>query len=63
METKLLSADDKQLRAATFQLIEDTVDMIWIKLMSRKVANAERQIGKYQLLTKLGILFLKQKFL
>jgi len=31
--------------------------------MNRKVPDTERQIGKYQLLTKLGILFLKQKFL
>ena len=63
VEAKLQSADDKQLRDATMKLIEETIDMIWLKLMMRKVPETERQIGKYQLLTKLGILFLKQKFL
>ena len=47
VEAKLKSANEEQLRAATFQMIEETVDMIWIKIMTRLVPNVERQIGKF----------------
>ena len=42
VEAKLQSADDKQLRDATMKLIEETIDMIWLKLMMRKVPETER---------------------
>lgn len=35
VETKLVSADEKLLRPTIFQTIEDTVEMIWLKLMKR----------------------------
>ena len=63
LEAKLQSADDKQLRLAKFTMIEQTVDTLWLKLMMRKMPETERQISKFKLLTKLGILFLKQNFL
>ena len=39
--------------------IEDIVENLWLKLMKRTQPNTEIEIGKYQLLTRLGILFLK----
>ena len=37
--------------------------MVWLKLMKRLKPETQIQIGKYQLLTKLGILFFKQNFM
>ena len=44
-------------------MIEETVDAIWLTIMQRLTTNKEAQIGKYQLLTKLGVLFFKQSFM
>ena len=58
-ETKLVSADAELLKPILFPNIEDIVENLWLKLMKRKQPNTEIEIGKYQLLTRLGILFLK----
>jgi len=47
LESKLQSADEKQLKKTTFKSIEEIVDMLWIKLMRRKAPEQERQLGKY----------------
>ena len=33
--------------------------MVWLQLMRRKAPEANIKVGKYQLLTKLGLLFLR----
>ena len=63
VEAKLLNAPEQQLKDTRFKTIEDTVEMVWLKLMKRKVPETEMKNGKYQLLTKLGLLFLKQSFI
>lgn len=37
VEAKLESADEQQLKLTKFSTIEEIVDMLWIKVMSRKV--------------------------
>lgn len=37
--------------------------MVWLTLMKRCMSERDIQVGKYQLLTKLGILFFKQNFM
>lgn len=63
VEAKLLSADEKLLRATQFSTFEESVDLVWLTLMKRAQSEQEIQIGKYQLLTKLGILFFEQSFM
>ena len=62
-ETKIVNADEALLRPTKFPMIEEIVETIWLTLMARLAAQKEIQIGKYQLLTKLGILFFKQSFM
>ena len=59
VESKLESAGEAHLRKAQFKTIEDTVHMVWLQLMRRKAPEANIKVGKYQLLTKLGLLFLR----
>ena len=63
VETKLLNAPEQQLKDTRFDKIEETVEMVWLKLMKRKVNETEVKNGKYQLLTKLGLIFLRQSFI
>ena len=59
VEAKLAGANAELLKPIKFPAIEDMVEMVWLKLMKRKEPDTEINIGKYQLLTRLGILFLK----
>ena len=47
VEAKLGGADEQLLRPTKFKTIEDTVEMVWLKLMKRKAPETEIQIGKY----------------